>query len=162
MAAYRRVYDSRHLQADCQEPGSAPRSVIEYGLPLPFRPTVCQETWHLSNLRWPFPSFAAPCKRKFNVVQQIMASQLHERDYWLPMCRDGSMHDGAIAESWRARAIATSSSPKPNSVSIRQTVTADTWRLKPCDRSSPKKIDTAMNAQTFRAIDITGRIHHCC
>jgi len=38
MAAYRRVYDSRHLQADCQEPGSAPehlRSVIEYGLPLP-------------------------------------------------------------------------------------------------------------------------------
>ena len=24
MAAQRRVYDSRHLQADCQEPGSAP------------------------------------------------------------------------------------------------------------------------------------------
>jgi len=24
MAAYRRTYDSRHLQADCQEPGSAP------------------------------------------------------------------------------------------------------------------------------------------
>jgi len=24
MAAYRRVFDSRHLQADCQEPGSAP------------------------------------------------------------------------------------------------------------------------------------------
>ena len=23
MAAYRRVYDSRHLPADCQEPGSA-------------------------------------------------------------------------------------------------------------------------------------------
>ena len=37
MAAYCRVYDSRHLQADCQEPGSAPSNrVIEYGLPLPF------------------------------------------------------------------------------------------------------------------------------
>ena len=24
MATYRRVHDSRHLQADCQEPGSAP------------------------------------------------------------------------------------------------------------------------------------------
>ena len=24
MAAYRRIYDSRHLQADCQAPGSAP------------------------------------------------------------------------------------------------------------------------------------------
>ena len=24
MAAYRRVYDSSHVQADCQEPGSAP------------------------------------------------------------------------------------------------------------------------------------------
>jgi len=30
MAAYRRVYDLHHLQAHCQEPGSAP--VIEYGL----------------------------------------------------------------------------------------------------------------------------------
>ena len=40
MAAYRRVYDSGHLQADCQEPGSISsgtlRSVVEYGLPLPF------------------------------------------------------------------------------------------------------------------------------
>jgi len=39
MAAYRWDYDSRHLQADCQEPGIAQepiRSVIEYGLPLPF------------------------------------------------------------------------------------------------------------------------------
>jgi len=33
MAAYRRVYDSRHLQADCS---ATLRSVIEYGLPLPF------------------------------------------------------------------------------------------------------------------------------
>jgi len=24
MATYRRVYDSRHMQADCQVPGSAP------------------------------------------------------------------------------------------------------------------------------------------
>jgi len=31
MAACRRVYDSHHMQADCQEPGSVP--VIEYGLP---------------------------------------------------------------------------------------------------------------------------------
>jgi len=35
MAAYRRVYDSCHLQADCQEAASAPEpSVIDYGLPL--------------------------------------------------------------------------------------------------------------------------------
>ena len=36
MAAYRWVYDPRHLLADCQVPGSAPepyiRSAIEYGL----------------------------------------------------------------------------------------------------------------------------------
>ena len=35
MAAYRRVYDSRHLQADCQEltgiSSGTLRSVIEYG-----------------------------------------------------------------------------------------------------------------------------------
>ena len=30
MAAYRRVYDSRHLQADCQEPGSAPEPYARY------------------------------------------------------------------------------------------------------------------------------------
>ena len=35
MAACRQVYDSRHLQADCQEPGTL-LSVIEYGLPLHF------------------------------------------------------------------------------------------------------------------------------
>jgi len=28
MAAYRRVYDSRHLQADCHEPGSAPETSL--------------------------------------------------------------------------------------------------------------------------------------
>jgi len=28
MATYRRVYDSRHLQADCQEPGSAPEPYV--------------------------------------------------------------------------------------------------------------------------------------
>ena len=33
MAAYRRVYDSRHLQAVSS---GTLRSVIEYGLPLPF------------------------------------------------------------------------------------------------------------------------------
>ena len=30
MAAYRRVYDSRHLQADCQEPGSAPEPYAQH------------------------------------------------------------------------------------------------------------------------------------
>jgi len=28
MAVYRRVYDSRHLQADCQEPGSVPEPTL--------------------------------------------------------------------------------------------------------------------------------------
>ena len=28
MVAYRRVYDSRHLQADCKEPGSAPNPTL--------------------------------------------------------------------------------------------------------------------------------------
>ena len=37
MAAYRQVYDSLHLQFDCQKPGSAlERSVIEYGLSIFF------------------------------------------------------------------------------------------------------------------------------
>jgi len=38
MAAYRRFYDSRHLQADCQEPASAPEPCARQssGLPFPF------------------------------------------------------------------------------------------------------------------------------
>ena len=32
MAAYRRVYDSRHLQADCQEPGSVPEPYARNGV----------------------------------------------------------------------------------------------------------------------------------
>ena len=40
MAAYRRVHDSHHLQADC--PGTL-RSVIEYGLPF-FAPALALPT----------------------------------------------------------------------------------------------------------------------
>ena len=49
MAAYRRVYDSRHLQADCQEPGSALtlRSAIEYGLP--FLLGLALDCWLISS-----------------------------------------------------------------------------------------------------------------
>ena len=36
MAAYRRVYDSRHVQADCLEPGSAPEPYARYEYGLPF------------------------------------------------------------------------------------------------------------------------------
>ena len=40
MAAYRRVYDLRHLQTDCMPrtgiSSGTLRSAIEYGLPLPF------------------------------------------------------------------------------------------------------------------------------
>ena len=32
MAAYRRVYNSRHLQADCQEPGSAPEPYAQQSI----------------------------------------------------------------------------------------------------------------------------------
>jgi len=31
MSAYRRVYDSRHLQADCKGPGSAPEPYVDHG-----------------------------------------------------------------------------------------------------------------------------------
>jgi len=30
MAAYRQVYDLRHLQADCEEMGSAPKPTLGY------------------------------------------------------------------------------------------------------------------------------------
>ena len=42
MAAYRRVYDSHHLQADCQEPRSAPEPYTRQssmGYPYLFTPT---------------------------------------------------------------------------------------------------------------------------
>jgi len=52
MAAYRRVYDSRQLQADCKEPRLAPelyiRSVIKYELPFfrsDFRCTRRRREW---------------------------------------------------------------------------------------------------------------------
>ena len=73
MAAYRQVYDSRHLQADYQEPGSAPgilRSAIEYWLPLLFyfwlftlsqKKTICNPlahpTWKYTTLTCEVPNF---------------------------------------------------------------------------------------------------------
>ena len=58
MAAYRRVYDSRHLQADCQEPGSAPEPYarqsstgylyIYWAVVADFMPPVCAIALRLS------------------------------------------------------------------------------------------------------------------
>ena len=63
MAAYRRVYDSHHLQADCQEPGSAAEpyaQVIEYGVPLLVM-CRCQhyklQLFHTNYLRLSFETF---------------------------------------------------------------------------------------------------------
>ena len=56
MAAYSRVYDSRHLQADCQEPGSASEPYARsssmgylFKLPLPFT-SVRSELYDLYSL----------------------------------------------------------------------------------------------------------------
>jgi len=46
MAAYRQVYDSHHLQADCQEPGSAPE---------PYARTLGNRVW----ATLPFTEFSA-------------------------------------------------------------------------------------------------------
>ena len=71
MAAYRRVYDSRYLQADCQEPGSAPEP-YKYGLPLlPFLYCTrnycsCQATFEkLENEMKEINSNAEALKRNF-------------------------------------------------------------------------------------------------
>ena len=82
MAACRQVYDSRHLQADYQEPGSTPepyssgtlRSAIEYWLPLLFllltiyviseKKTICNplaySTWKCTRLTCDVPNFFYP------------------------------------------------------------------------------------------------------
>jgi len=63
MAAYRWVYDSRHLQADCQEPGSAPetlRSVIEYGQPLPLYLDHCVAMVCCKSVRYWLMAVATP------------------------------------------------------------------------------------------------------
>ena len=57
MAAYRRVYDSRHLQADCQEPGSAPepyarQSSMGYLSFFTFYPSFCESTPLLLRVRY--------------------------------------------------------------------------------------------------------------
>ena len=65
MAAYRRVYDSRHLQADCQEP------VIEYGLPLP-----CLVRWQRSRLLQLGSMSTAVVSRRLSVSSIASASSL--------------------------------------------------------------------------------------
>jgi len=54
---YRRVHDSRHLQADLPRTGissGTPRSVIEYGLPLPF--------YSIYNKNFPVNKAMVPCR----------------------------------------------------------------------------------------------------
>jgi len=61
MAAYRRVYDSRHLQADCKEPGSAPEPYARqssmgylftrnFGMPGVLKTRIALASW-LTNTR---------------------------------------------------------------------------------------------------------------
>ena len=59
MAAYRRVYDSRHLQADCQEPGSAPEpyaGLLSIGYRYLFYCQVALTSITLGNLEGHFSS----------------------------------------------------------------------------------------------------------
>jgi len=50
MAVYRRVYDSRHLQVDCQEPGSVPEIYARYSsmsyIYLTYPKRVAADVWH--------------------------------------------------------------------------------------------------------------------
>ena len=66
MAAYRRVYDSRHLEADCQEPGSAPE---------PYARQSSMGYLYLCYLRtdrWKTPKHKAATVRRINGVVTII------------------------------------------------------------------------------------------
>jgi len=76
MAAYRRVYDSRHLQANCQllpstgiSSGSL-RSVIEYGLPLSFLFIGAA----ITNTGGPFAQLLTESEEK-NYIQSVVTFQ---------------------------------------------------------------------------------------
>ena len=50
MAAYRQDYDARHLQGDCQEPGSAPEPYArQSSMGYTFNFFIC---WLIDALRW--------------------------------------------------------------------------------------------------------------
>jgi len=78
MAAYRRVYDSRRLQTDCQEPGSAPEPYARLSsmgyLLLAAQQTRCQtlsRSWHAL-----FASFSRVNRRlpQTETLQSVYAS----------------------------------------------------------------------------------------
>ena len=76
MAAYRRVYDSHHLQADCKETGSAPESYARYssmGLPLPFLPVRCSH-FTLGNPKTHFSTLLFIYFTLFTLVQKKTSS----------------------------------------------------------------------------------------
>jgi len=77
MAAYRRVYDSRHLPADCQEPGSASNPMLGNRVWATFAFLLCvlavssvanQRLWELSFKK-------AKCNGKRPQIAKISLSQ---------------------------------------------------------------------------------------
>jgi len=71
MAAYRLVYDSHHLQADCQEPGSAPEpyagltySLLRYNR----RQRLC----------WLFAENLAQMTEQYHALREEMDSYLND------------------------------------------------------------------------------------
>jgi len=63
MAAYRRVYDSRHLQADCQEPGSAAEPYARYSS-MGLLVTICVTVLYMTT-----PRVTPASIGRMNVVQ---------------------------------------------------------------------------------------------
>ena len=62
MVAYRRVYDSRHLQADCQEPGSDPE---------PYSPQSSVGYLYLLPYTWPVAVAPPPVNKVENIDLQM-------------------------------------------------------------------------------------------
>ena len=85
MAAYLRVYDSRHLQADYQEPGSSPepRSVIECGLPFlqSLIPELCEKLLQVSAVA-NRPARLSCCRQSLTITcDKLQRSTLGARSY---------------------------------------------------------------------------------
>ena len=87
MAAYRRVYDSHHLQPDCQGKGiisGNPHSVIEYGLLFSFS----HKAPGLSGL----------------VTEMIQVTGEIGTQWMLDLC-NGIAKEGSIPEDWKSSVV---------------------------------------------------------
>ena len=115
MAAYRRVYDSRHLQADCQEPGSTPEPYALNRVWATFT-FLSKRVSHRCDVTAGVTTASTSCwlfSRQILVRRRASAPTCAYRRWWVPVTRPRCCLSVAASRTWSPTIVTTTPRTPP-------------------------------------------------